>query len=301
MQEYNGQVDPIISKEAIMDAQLKISVSKLPPTDTIISKGTLVDWSNDGEVSEFRLWKTCIVYENLSSGIALKIKKGHLFNSGDTIFVDDGSKIITALDQTNADYDILTLDASSSASTDDFLHYRENAENSDSSKFAFIGSDIIIQEDQINLTASMFSGWINGIRLCENLDVAMQTLINDFQTVKIVPSTATGYPSKSYKSYIALISQTGTNAPTANVLENELGGSITFSYLSPGIYQADSNSLFTAGKTTTSISGCNKSDAILNFFSYDKDVCPLFSYHLFTSANANDIIQRTTIEIRVYD
>lgn len=43
--------------------------------------------------------------------------------------------------------------------------------------------------------------------------------------------------SRPYKAYSALISQTGTSAPTAVVLENTLGGTPVFSYVGSGEYR----------------------------------------------------------------
>ena len=43
--------------------------------------------------------------------------------------------------------------------------------------------------------------------------------------------------SRPYKVYSALLSQTGTSAPTAVVLENTLGGTPVFSYVGDGEYR----------------------------------------------------------------
>lgn len=40
-----------------------------------------------------------------------------------------------------------------------------------------------------------------------------------------------------YKVYTALLTQSGTNAPVATVLENTLNGNVTFSFISTGIYE----------------------------------------------------------------
>lgn len=53
----------------------------------------------------------------------------------------------------------------------------------------------------------------------------------------------------TYKVYTALLTQTGTDAPTATVLENTLGN-ITFAYDAVGVYSIISpNNLFTLNKT----------------------------------------------------
>ena len=51
--------------------------------------------------------------------------------------------------------------------------------------------------------------------------------------------------------YVALVSQTGTSAPTATVLKNTLGATISFTRLSAGVYTANaSTAVFTTDKTT---------------------------------------------------
>lgn len=71
------------------------------------------------------------------------------------------------------------------------------------------------------------------------------------------PTTSTGIATKGYVDglitvqplrYKALISQTGTSAPTVTILENTLG-TITYNYTGVGTYTANSSSLFTTNKT----------------------------------------------------
>lgn len=51
------------------------------------------------------------------------------------------------------------------------------------------------------------------------------------------------------KVYRALLTQTGTDAPTATVLENSLGGTPTYGYVDPGTYTVTLTGAFTANKT----------------------------------------------------
>ena len=53
-----------------------------------------------------------------------------------------------------------------------------------------------------------------------------------------------------YRVYTALLTQTGTDAPEAIVLENTIGD-IWFTYQQSGIYIINSNNLFTEGKTVS--------------------------------------------------
>lgn len=55
--------------------------------------------------------------------------------------------------------------------------------------------------------------------------------------------------ARPYKVYTALLNQTGTNAPTASVFENTLGGTITFSRTSSGNFLATSTVTLSALKT----------------------------------------------------
>lgn len=54
---------------------------------------------------------------------------------------------------------------------------------------------------------------------------------------------------RPYKVYVALLSQSGTSAPVATVLENTLGGTVVWTRNSAGDYSATLTGAFTAGKT----------------------------------------------------
>lgn len=63
--------------------------------------------------------------------------------------------------------------------------------------------------------------------------------------------------TRPYKTIVAILSQTGTNAPTIQYLMENTLGSITFAYNFPGQYKINSSALFTSGKTTVTISSVN--------------------------------------------
>ena len=52
-----------------------------------------------------------------------------------------------------------------------------------------------------------------------------------------------------YKEYVALLTQTGTDAPVATVLYNDLGGTVVWTYSSVGEYIATLAGAFTINKT----------------------------------------------------
>jgi hypothetical protein len=63
-----------------------------------------------------------------------------------------------------------------------------------------------------------------------------------------VPASAS---SASYLVYTALLTQTGTDAPVATVLENTLGGTVVWSYGGAGSFVATLSGVFTSNKTWT--------------------------------------------------
>ena len=60
------------------------------------------------------------------------------------------------------------------------------------------------------------------------------------------PATSSG---ASYKVYTALLTQTGTDAPVATVLENTLGGTVVWTRDDAGSYLGTLSGAFTANKT----------------------------------------------------
>jgi len=57
----------------------------------------------------------------------------------------------------------------------------------------------------------------------------------------------------SYLKYVALLSQSGTDAPVATVLENTLGGTVVWSYDTIGSYFATLSNAFTSNKTWANV------------------------------------------------
>jgi hypothetical protein len=102
---------------------------------------------------------------------------------------------------------------------------------------------------------------------------------------------------RPYKVYTALLTQTGTNAPTAVVLENTLGGSITFGYTGVGTYSANSSSFFTTSKTSVILGG-------LGAYSSGSFILDNSTITLTTAVGGvydNGGLTNTFLEIRVYN
>lgn len=73
--------------------------------------------------------------------------------------------------------------------------------------------------------------------------------------------------SVGVKVYRALLTQTGTDTPVATVLENSLGGTVVWSYLDVGFYNALLTGAFVANKTALSIQSASQNANLFTTFS----------------------------------
>lgn len=80
-------------------------------------------------------------------------------------------------------------------------------------------------------------------------------IVQDGETVKTTAQDIAdlGGGGSSYLKYVALLSQSGTDAPVATVLENTLGGTVVWGYIDVGIYSATLSGAFTTNKTYISL------------------------------------------------
>lgn len=99
-----------------------------------------------------------------------------------------------------------------------------------------------------------------------------------------------------YLVYTALLSQTGTNAPVATVLENTLGGTVVWSYSDVGLYIATLAGAFTENKT-----GIFLGSTVGSISAYQLDINSLsVGTGSYDGTPTNDYLYFTIIEIRVY-
>lgn len=103
---------------------------------------------------------------------------------------------------------------------------------------------------------------------------------------------------KPYKTYVALLTQTNTSAPTATILENTLGGTITWSYLNPGQYQGTLTGAFTLNKTVVFLTGPQGQAGIMGAAQSLNSVS--ISVRAITGGGTDGILLNAPIEIRVY-
>jgi hypothetical protein len=100
----------------------------------------------------------------------------------------------------------------------------------------------------------------------------------------------------NYKSYVALISQTGTAAPTAIVLENTIGN-ISWTRSSVGQYIGLLTAAFTLDKVV-----CFNNNISGNFIIKRSGIDSLVIYtNLFDGTPTDSLLDKTSIEIRVYN
>jgi hypothetical protein len=121
-------------------------------------------------------------------------------------------------------------------------------------------------------------------------------------------------PEPAYKVYTAILSQNGTGAPSANILENTIGN-IVWSYSSAGNYLATLAGAFTSQKTffyVSSQAGYNPvpqtytqnirtltriTDGIVNLNQTNLN----FTAGVFSSAGSVNDFSNLYLEIRVYN
>lgn len=106
-----------------------------------------------------------------------------------------------------------------------------------------------------------------------------------------------------YKVYTALLTQSGTSAPTAVVLQNTIG-TVTLAYNGTGGSRILCGTSFPLNKTTVSISNPTTSGGVLTGtaggFNAAAGVIVLNTKDL-TGASANSLLNKTLVEVRVYN
>lgn len=104
---------------------------------------------------------------------------------------------------------------------------------------------------------------------------------------------------RGYKSYVALLSQGDTDAPTAVVLENTIG-EIVWTRIGTGAYSAALDGAFLVNKTTVFTPSLEISGEVAIVAAY-----PVLNYIYLTSSvggiYGDDLIVNASIEIRVYN
>lgn len=111
---------------------------------------------------------------------------------------------------------------------------------------------------------------------------------------------------RPYKVYTALLSQSGTDAPVATVLENTLGATITWSYVAVGQYIGTSMGTFTVNKTVIFSGSANDTDVATAMYIMallgNENTVQIGTFNQLAVPTASDgKLTNTLIEIRVYN
>ena len=104
---------------------------------------------------------------------------------------------------------------------------------------------------------------------------------------------------RPYKVYTALLTQSGSDAPVAIVLENTLG-KIHWSRRFKGTYEGSLARAFTENKTTIQIIAHTGQGYTTNSSAVNKDVVEISTSNEL-DRTADNVLENTPIEIRVYN
>lgn len=141
-----------------------------------------------------------------------------------------------------------------------------------------------------------FATYLSELSAVTSLGAGDKLPVLESSTVKYVDGGDIG--GTSYLKYVALLSQTGTNAPVATVLENTLGGAVVFSYEEEGAYIGTLAAAFTENKIVFFLGSIDSADTFVKAEWIDTDSFRILSFN--TGTQADDELDATAIEIRVY-
>ena len=138
-----------------------------------------------------------------------------------------------------------------------------------------------------------------GTQLYTDDNGKVQNLTRNF-SVANVAAFANSY-SLGYTVYTALITQAGTAAPVATVLQNTTGGTFTWTRTSTGRYVATiSGTTYTADKTTVLVTSGGNNDNILRPRITATTAIDWYNIDSSDNAVSDTIAETTTVEIRIY-
>jgi hypothetical protein len=176
----------------------------------------------------------------------------------------------------------------------------------ETTKDSFTDQTVFVEENDITIIKYTDTGSIYFVKDLDNLydrKSKSEVLINiSSENLELIGDGGSSTPS--YKVYTALLTQTGTDAPVATVLENTLG-EITYSYAGVGKYSIISSGLFLTNKTVVFFGDIvnNASGGLLITTIQGEDVNSntLPFYTNVDGTDTNSALLKTPIEIRVYN
>lgn len=115
-----------------------------------------------------------------------------------------------------------------------------------------------------------------------------------------IASTAFVQAAKPYKSYSAIINQTGTSAPTVTVINNDLSSAVVWTYNSVGSYVGTLTGAFTLNKTVVFFSNGQTSSGGFGAYPINVNAIGLTSSDL-AGTPSDGKIWNASIEIKVFN
>lgn len=117
--------------------------------------------------------------------------------------------------------------------------------------------------------------------------------IRDDNGIKEIP-----IQNEGYGEYIAIVTQSGTSAPTATVIKNTIGTTLTWAYSSTGVYflNAGAGTPFSVGNSASfigSFDGVNDRGLV---YPHDDDTIRVETY--ISGVATNGVLRDTLIHIR---
>lgn len=144
----------------------------------------------------------------------------------------------------------------------------------------------------------------SGDRLCDNGGVASKLYIGGHSTIHIkcvYLGRWNVFTSKEYLELVMSVSQTGTNAPSATVLENTTGQAVTPTYVSVGIFELTvPEALFNNDYTIVTYGSGNGQDKGVMVYRKTSTALRILSYSDFQTTLANSLLNSFPIVVRIY-
>ena len=106
---------------------------------------------------------------------------------------------------------------------------------------------------------------------------------------------------RPYKVYTALLTQSGTNAPVATVLENTLGVTVVWTRIAVGSYRATPSSSIFLGDKTFYIFNSNNQGSGFEVNSSLNDINDLRIYTVDVGELVDGSLDNLPVEVRVYN
>jgi len=209
------------------------------PDSNILNEGLPLFIENESVTDYFRVG-TC--YESVT-GTEVKFYKDHTLSVGDTI----NGVLISDINTSNADYDVITVASANFVVGTNYSVTPTSLFNA----ISYNDTDLT----KVSSVLVKKGGFIRTNYIPNKWHAAVTNVLLSSNFIDGNP-TSTAF-EKGYKEYMAILSQSGTNPPTAIELKNDFNSDVEFLYVNTGAYQIKIEGELTLGKTTTSFGAPN--------------------------------------------